>query len=77
MAYQKPKPVLRHEAWLELQTALTRILNSRIGIPYQSCLNCKHWHFGKDLCGKFNTRPPTDIIVYSCDDYEDSDDIPF
>lgn len=77
MAYQKPKPILRQEAWLELQSALTRILNDPNRLPYQSCLNCKHWNFGKELCEKFNAKPPPDIIVYSCPEYEDNNDIPF
>lgn len=77
MAYEKPKPILRQEAWLELQSALTRILNNPTRMAYQSCLNCKHWNFGKDICDKFNVKPPADIIVYSCPDYEDNSDIPF
>lgn len=75
MAYIKPKPILREKAWMELQTVLTRIIAN--GVPYQNCLNCKHWNYGKELCDKFNSRPPADIIVFSCEHHEDNDDIPF
>jgi len=77
MAYLKPKPILRQEAWLELQSALTKILNNPHSIPYQNCLNCKYWNYGQELCNKFNARPPADVICYSCEHYEDNDDIPF
>jgi len=52
-------------------------LNDPNRLPYQSCLNCKHWHYGKELCEKFNAKPPPDVIVYSCPEYEDNNDIPF
>jgi len=38
---------------------------------------CTHWDYGNDQCGKFKAKPPTDVIVYSCESYEDDDDIPF
>jgi hypothetical protein len=41
---------------------------------YPSCLNCSYWMDNK--CGKFNSVPPPEIIVFSCvDEYEE--DIPF
>lgn len=75
MVYKKPKPILRAEAYSNLQSAFTRILNSQFA--YQNCLNCKHWDFNFDQCGKFKAKPPTEIIVYSCEHHEDDDDIPF
>lgn len=75
MAYKLPKPVIRQEAWLNLQSDLVKtITNSHV---FQNCLNCKHWDFAGDICGKFKTKPPTDIIVNSCPEYEDGFDIPF
>lgn len=77
MAYKKPRPILRQEAWNELQSSLVKILNNPRAIPYQNCLNCKHWNYGQEICNRFNSRPPADVIVYSCDYYDDNDDIPF
>ena len=31
-----------------------------------SCVNCCHFDFNADKCDKFNMKPPTDIIVFSC-----------
>lgn len=75
MAYEQPKPILRQEAWLNLQTDLIKnITRSNI---FQNCLNCTSWSLKYDLCSKFNAKPPTDIIVYSCPEYTDDQDIPF
>lgn len=75
MAYIKPKPIIRAETYATLQTAFSRILNAQY--PFQNCLNCTHWDYGNDQCGKFKAKPPTDVIIYSCESYEDNDDIPF
>jgi len=75
MAYKEPKPILRQEAWLNLQTTLVRQIT--IANIFQNCLNCSHWNFAEDQCGKFKAKPPTDIIVYSCPEYADNNDIPF
>lgn len=50
---------------------------NRVGFLYRNCLNCIHWEEGNDQCGKFKLKPPAEIIVYSCEKYEDNDDIPF
>lgn len=73
--YKQPKPILRQNVYLELQSDLVRLItNSR---AFQNCLNCQHWRDKADLCGKHNAKPPTEIIVYSCPDYLDDDNIPF
>lgn len=81
MAYVKPNPILRAEPYLELQSSIVNFMNKQLSnpirYPYKNCLNCTHWDYGKDQCGKFNAKPPTDIIVYSCPQHEDNDDIPF
>lgn len=75
MVYKEPKPILRQEAWLNLQTDLIRnITRSNI---FQNCLNCMNWSYSKDVCAKYGVKPPTDIIVNSCPEYEDSEEIPF
>jgi len=79
--YKQPKPTMRQnnhaDFYSDIHTALDKVIKNPITMPYQNCLNCKHWDFGKDLCNKFNVKPPTEIIVYSCPAYEDDLDIPF
>lgn len=78
MAYKKPMPTIRPSSESVIKYAIEKIFRvGRIGFPYRNCLNCIHWNVEKDLCGKFNSKPPTEIIVYSCDFYEDDGDIPF
>lgn len=73
--YKQPKPILRQEAWLNLQSDLVKTIT--FSNPFQNCLNCEHWNYEKDLCGLYNAKPPTEIIVYSCPEYKDNRDIPF
>jgi hypothetical protein len=73
--YKEPKPIIRQHVWAELQTTLTKnITNSHI---FQNCLNCMNWNHDEDLCGKYAAKPPTEIIVNSCPDYQDDGEIPF
>ena len=79
--YKQPKPIMRQASYTDFRSALDNaiehIIHDPKTMPYQNCLNCKHWNFGKDLCTKFDAKPPTEIIVYSCPAYEDDLDIPF
>lgn len=81
MAYKQPKPIMRQSNYADfyqaVQAAVDRVIKNPTTVPYQNCLNCTNWDYSKDMCGKFNLKPPTDIIVYSCPDYTDNDDIPF
>lgn len=40
----------------------------------RSCLQCMHWKELKEICEKFNVRPPAKVIVNGC---EHHDFIPF
>lgn len=60
-----------------VQVAVDRVIKQPLTVPYQNCLNCEHWSYGKNLCGKFNTLPPPEILIYSCSEYVDNQDIPF
>lgn len=42
---------------------IDRLLSSH---AIQGCLNCECWDLKKDLCLKFNAKPPAQTIVYSC-----------
>lgn len=78
MAYKKPTPQIRPSSESSIKYAIEKIFRvNHIGFPYRNCLNCMRWDMSKDLCGKFGSKPPTEIIVYSCEHYEDNDDIPF
>lgn len=81
MTYKKPKPILRAtphgDLYSTINDAIRKYIMNTNDHPFQSCLNCMNWNHGKEFCTKFNARPPADIIVYSCDNYEDNNDIPF
>lgn len=40
-----------------------------------SCLNCEHWDKKPEQCRKFGMKPPLEVIVYGCAEWEQ--DIPF
>lgn len=81
--YKQPKPILKAEALGGLLDAIIREFRvGRVSFPYKNCLNCDHWNENDEICKKFNSRPPAEIIVYSCEFHKDtkdnmSDDIPF
>ena len=75
MAHIKPKLIVRKDTYDNLSSYFGRLLNGQN--VYQNCLNCTGWNHGKDICGKFNAKPPAEVIVYSCEAYEDNDEIPF
>lgn len=81
--YKQPKPILKSEALAGVYNAILREFNTgRVSFPYKNCLNCTHWNEANEICGKFNSRPPAEVIVYSCEFHEDAkgnmdDYIPF
>lgn len=79
--YKQPKPILRQSTYADfyqaVQVAVDRVIKTPTTLPYQNCLNCAHWQFGKDQCGLYNAKPPTEILIYSCPSHVDNDDIPF
>ena len=76
-------PVIRKEASLEYHYKLVQAAYEAIEknadkyFPFQSCLNCKAFSEEKELCLKYNQRPPVRVIVFGCNSYEDISDIPF
>ena len=79
--YEQPKLVMRQNSYADfyqaVQVAVDRVIKQPQTMPYQNCLNCTKWNYGKDICGLYNAKPPTEILIYSCSSYEDSGDIPF
>lgn len=76
MAYKKPSPVLIDSRLGHLKDALKRSLGLTV---YRNCLNCSEWNEKDETCKRFNSRPPAEIIVYSCEQWEEGKDwdIPF
>lgn len=78
MAYKKPAPIIRDTMVPTIQYAIEKIFKvGAVEYPYKNCLNCIRWSAERDICVKFNAKPPTEILVYSCEKHEDNDDIPF
>ena len=76
--YKQPILILRTESLENLKQSVVRLFDrNRIDYPYKTCLNCKNWNEGAELCKLANARPPAEVIVYSCPQHEDNDDIPF
>lgn len=79
--YKQPKPIMRQSSYADfyqaVQAAVDNVIKNPMTVPYQNCLNCEHWKREADLCGMFNAKPPTEIIVYSCPEYKDDNDVPF
>ncbi len=71
----KPKPILREYAYLELMSAMTKLIGN--GQPFQNCHNCMSWMYDEDKCRRFNAKPPTHILINSCEAYEDDGIVPF
>lgn len=68
----------RSDAMNKLALILARHMDE-MGM-FKSCCNCEHWLEGPpdnklQICGKYQMRPPTKVIVCGCDDH--SDNIPF
>lgn len=45
--------------------------------PFATCLNCISFEENKSYCKKHKASPPPRVIVYSCPDYFDIEDVPF
>jgi hypothetical protein len=79
--YKKTTPILRNEQYVDFKSCVDRVVTDYIknpaAYPFQTCLNCMYWKPEQDLCGKWNAKPPAEIIVFSCPDYKDDGEIPF
>jgi hypothetical protein len=75
----KPHAILRQDSYDDLVSAINKLFVGKSNFThiYQNCLNCKFWNYGGDKCGKFNAKPPAEIIIYSCEAYEDNGCIPY
>lgn len=75
------KPILRVNQFYDLKMAVDTAVNDFVkhpaAYPFQNCLNCMEWKREEDICGKYNLKPPTEILIYSCPDYKDDGEIPY
>lgn len=44
---------------------------------HATCLSCLNFDEKAEYCNKFSARPPARVIAFSCESYDDNDDIPF
>lgn len=76
-----PAPILRSHQYIDFKSSvdreIVRYIKNPAAYPFQTCLNCMNWKHELDLCGKYNAKPPAEIIVFSCPDYQDDGEIPF
>lgn len=53
---------------------LTKELNAQLTMLQKNCTTCEEFDNTKEVCKKFNQRPPARIIAYGCEHWYD---IPF
>lgn len=61
----------------ELQQLFERLFNAchDEGL-FRNCTQCMHWAERGEICAKYNVRPPVNVIVRGCKDFQ-ADEIPF
>lgn len=57
-------PVKRAEHVRKSQKALVDTFT------WECCPNCEHWDSKTEFCGKYQMRPPANVIVIGCVDYD-------
>lgn len=62
---QQVYPIVKH---------LADVLGKGV-VAFRCCLDCIHFDEEKEVCAKWNARPPARVIVNGCDDHVDK--IPF
>ena len=71
----------RKEAGANLYHAVKDAVYSSIekskSYPFATCLTCVSFIEKDSYCKQHKANPPPKVIVFSCPDYFDNDDIPF
>lgn len=52
----------------EASNLLLEVLQNSWNI--QTCLNCLHCDRANDQCGKFKAKPPMNVVIGGCQDWE-------
>lgn len=76
-AYGATNVVIRKEG----AKRVARVLNDLV-MPddlslQETCLNCLNFDEPNELCKLCNLRPPARVIAFGCDQFADTDEIPF
>lgn len=75
------KKLLASSSRDEILDTLARIMFRRMIDEgwFRSCLNCRHWGAGNEICALVGRRPPATVIVSGCEQHSDTDpdEIPF
>lgn len=74
------KPKLRNDVEIDLgymirHAIITGLQQQRH--PYKNCINCNRFDQQKEICKKFNARPPARVIAYGCPEHDDMYEVPF
>ena len=69
----------RSEALNEIAKVITETIINVLDKNLRSCLNCNYFSVEKEMCWKYNQRPPAKVIAKGCDAWieYDGSDIPF
>lgn len=72
-------PTLRPDAYYDLQAIIADGLQriAKENHVYKCCWNCVNVNKAQDKCGKYNVKPPIEVITFGCRDWEDQDQIPY
>jgi len=75
------KPILRLSNSVELHALISAAVQGQLmnanSYPFQNCLNCMNWNYEQEICRKWNVKPPVEVLIYSCESYEDDGIIPY
>lgn len=52
--------------WDDIHERFTAMLEDH----FRNCTECANWNDKKDICQKYNVKPPTKILVKGCEEFE-------
>jgi hypothetical protein len=59
--------VKRTDHWAEVCASKRALFERCLEVDtFHSCINCENFDVKNDVCSLVGTRPPTDVIVFSC-----------
>lgn len=61
----------------ELLKCAIRLANAKPELVIKNCISCNFWNEQKEICNKYQQKPPARVIAFGCPDYLDMDEIPF
>ena len=61
-------PVTQQQAEAVAEKAIDGI-RTLLHTSKKCCLTCDHWKKDREICGKWNQKPPLQVICYGCPDY--------